>query len=155
MPLLLPLQQTMDVPHKRSITSSHLQTLFTSNSRQTFHNIFQVDGDKFVLYCGHRSIKKAQPVCGHVQGTHKAAHKIAKVSVGDAQGNVAAFWVVTEQTEFVAGTSKWCPSCTSFALNTDFLLVGFLSKMNGSIIFKSLSEDMTPSVSSISKCLDC
>lgn len=64
----------------------------------------------------------------------KAAHKIAEVPVVCTQGYIALFWVLTEQTEFVAVTSTCCLSCTYFVLNTALLLMGFPFKRDRSII---------------------
>lgn len=106
---------------------------FAQDFQTNFPSYFPSPWRSFGIYYGQRGVKYAQPVCGCVQGTHKAAHKIAEVPVGSTQGYLVLFWVLTELMEFVAVTSTWCLSCTCFVLNIALLLMGFPFKRDRSV----------------------
>lgn len=108
--------------------------IFAHYFQTNFPSYFPSPWRLFGFYYGQRGVKNAQPVCGCVQGTHKAAHKVAEVPVGSTQEHTGLFWALTEQMELVAETSTCCLSCTYFALNTALLLLGFPFKWDRSII---------------------
>lgn len=83
------------------------QTHFTSNLRNTFCGIFQVDGE--VLFCtvGREVFEVLSSfiwVCKAPTGL--PAHRPARVPAGGTWGHVAEFWVLAEQIHLLLGRAN-------------------------------------------------
>jgi len=73
-----------------------------------------------------------------MQGTHRAAHETAKVSVGSSQEYVVAFWVLAEQMEFVVGPAHGVLPGHLLPSALLYCLPAFHSKGTCILLFKSL-----------------
>lgn len=133
----MPLQQaegTLDEVYRKF---GLLQTHLTSNSRQNFHNVFQVNGNYLAFYYGQRSVKNTQLICGCVrhpysrtqnsEGDGRQHSRICSGVLGTCGTNGVCRW----HQQMVSFLPIFCPQ--SFcSKGTDLLLLKSLSGGRGS-----------------------